>query len=102
MYDDPARVRDIVIKLRVNDYEHADLKVCADAAGRQLASYVHDLVMAQLDRDLARLAEKDEGPEKGRKTWRAPCRTSTYRSRPMSAPSSNATRSCAESRSMRP
>lgn len=106
MYRDRRRVRENVINLRVSDYEHAELAARAERAGRQLAAYVHDLVMAQLavenhgNRSDAGL----EDDKKRLKTGRGVTPCPTFRSIPIPrlAPSSNATRHCAESRSMRP
>lgn len=106
MYRDRRRVRENVINLRVSDYEHAELTAQAERAGRQLAAYVRDLVMAQLDAEEKCNQHKAglEDDKKRLKTGREefpPCPTSRSLSAPMTAPRSSATPHCAESRSMR-
>lgn len=104
MYRDRRRVRENIINLRVSDYEHAELAARAARAGRQLATYVRDLVMAQLAfvEHGTRLEADLEDDKKRLQTEKPACPTSRSTPIPKIAPSSNATRSCAESRSMRP
>lgn len=107
MYRDRRRVRENVINLRVSDYEHAELTAQAERAGRQLAAYVRDLVMAQLafEEKCNRHEAGLEDDKKRLKTDRegvTPCPTSRLIPIPRTAPYSNATRNCVESRSMRP
>ena len=107
MCRDRRRVRENVINLRVSDYEHAELTAQAERAGRQLAAYVHDLVMAQLafEEKCNRHEAGLEDDKKRLKTDRegvTPCPTSRLIPIPMISPRSSATRSFGESRSTRP